>query len=84
MIDSISGLLALLGFALLLNIPLGYRREGCVRFSGRWFLYVHLSIPFIVVLRILLGYRWQIIPLTLGCAVAGQLLGGRLYRRGRR
>lgn len=77
------GLIALLCFSLLINIPLGYRREGCVRYSWRWFLYIHLSIPLIIGLRLYFGYSWKLIPFTLGCAVAGQLIGGRLYR-GRR
>ena len=77
------GFIALLSFVLVINLPLGYLREGCVRFSWRWFVYVHLSIPLIIVLRLWLGYGWKLIPLTVGCAVAGQVIGGRLYRRRR-
>ena len=79
-ISAASGLTLLLLFALLSNIPLGYLREGTVRYSWRWFLYIHLSIPFIVALRLVLGIGWRIIPLTLGCAVAGQVAGSRLRR----
>lgn len=77
------GLIVLLAFDLGINIPLGYWREGCVRFSWRWFLYIHLSIPLIIGLRLYFGYSWKLIPITLGCAVAGQVIGGRLYRRRR-
>ena len=75
------GLTTLLAFAFLANLPLGYLREGTEKFSVRWFLYIHLSIPFIVLLRLSYGFSWRIIPLSLGCAVAGQLVGSR-YRRG--
>lgn len=75
------GLTVLLLFALLANIPLGYLRQGTVRYSWRWFLYIHLSIPFIVALRLYSGISWRVIPFTLGCAVAGQMVGSRWRRR---
>jgi hypothetical protein len=77
-------LLGILGFALLSNIPLGYLREGAQRFSLRWFVFIHLSIPFIIALRVVNGVSWRVIPLTLGLALAGQWLGGRARRRRRR
>jgi len=72
--------LTLLAFALFANIPLGYWREGCPKFSFRWFLFIHISIPFIVLLRGHLGFNWHYIPLTLGCAIAGQIIGSRVRR----
>ena len=77
-------LLGILCFALLSNIPLGYLREGTRRYSLWWFTYIHLSIPFIIALRVVNGVSWRVIPLTLGLAVAGQWLGGRARRRSRR
>ena len=77
-------LLGILGFALLSNIPLGYLREGARRFSLRWFVFIHLSIPFIIALRIVNGVSWRVIPFTLALALAGQWLGGRARRRHRR
>ncbi len=74
-------LTALLGFAFFANLPLGYLREGADKYSFRWFLYIHLSIPFIIVIRLHSGFSWRVIPLTLGCAVAGQIVGSRLRRR---
>ena len=74
----------LLGFAFLANIPLGYLRQSSLRFSWQWFFYIHASIPLIIMLRVWLGYNWRWIPLTLGCAVLGQIVGGRLQRRLRR
>lgn len=74
-------LAGLLGFSFGVNLPLGYLRETSRKFSLRWFVLIHLSIPFIIVLRIMLGFGWQWIPFTLACAVAGQLIGGRIRRR---
>lgn len=75
---------ALLGFAFFANLPLGFLREGSDKFSLRWFLYIHLSIPVIIALRVAYGFGWSVVPFTIGCAVAGQLLGGHLRRRARR
>lgn len=75
------GLSGLLGFAFFANVPLGYLRQGVRRFSRLWFFYIHASIPLIIVLRLWLGYSWKLIPLTLGCAVLGQIVGARLQRR---
>lgn len=71
----------LLAFAV--NLPFGYLREGSRKYSLRWFLYIHLSIPFIVAMRLSYGFGWGIIPFSVACAVLGQLAGGRL-RSGKR
>ncbi|MFK5927153.1 MAG: hypothetical protein QM483_11025 [Desulfuromusa sp.] len=79
--DQIFPLAILLLFSFGTNLPLGYFRETSRKFSPRWFILVHASIPFIIVLRITFGFSWYWIPFTLGCAVAGQLLGGRTRRK---
>ncbi len=76
-----AGMLSLLLFAFFSNVPLGYFREGSRKYSVRWFVFIHLSIPFIVGLRMSNGISWRFIPVTLAMAVAGQWLGGRLRRR---
>lgn len=78
---SLAGLLL---FALLVNLPLGYLREASRKYSLRWFVLIHLSIPFIVAFRLAEGFTWQVIPFTIAFAVAGQFLGGYLKRRGLR
>ena len=77
-------LLGIFGFALLSNIPLGYLREGSRRYSLRWFVLIHLSIPFIIALRVVNGVGWRVIPFTIGLAIAGQIIGSRARRRSRR
>ncbi len=68
-------------FALLSNLPLGYLRQGVKKRSALWFLYIHLSIPFIIILRLHYAISWHIIPATVTCAVIGQLCGGIIRKR---
>lgn len=77
-------LISMLAFAILSNIPLGYLRMGTEKFSVRWFVYIHLSVPFIIGLRISNNISWHVIPLSIGLAVVGQMVGSRLYRRRQR
>ena len=67
--------------ALLVNVPLGRLRARSRVCSAPWFLYVHLSVPFIIALRIVNHVCLWAIPAFIGCAVCGQLLGGRWARR---
>jgi hypothetical protein len=69
-------LIALLAF--LINIPFGYLRNKTQKFSARWFLYVHLSIPLIIAARLLSHTDYRYIPIFILAAVAGQILGGRI------
>jgi len=68
--------------ACIVNIPLGYLREGTPKFSFAWYFYIHISIPLLIYLRIRCGFSWNVIPLTIAGAIAGQLIGGRIRRRG--
>ena len=70
----------LVASAFAMNLPLGYLREVCRKFSFKWFLYIHLSIPFIILIRIGMGISYWYIPFSIGSAVAGQIAGSR-YRR---
>lgn len=74
-------LTSLLVFAFGSNLPLGYLRETSRKYSLRWFALIHLSIPFIIALRLLFDFDWTVIPFTLACAVAGQIIGSRIRRR---
>ena len=76
-------LASLLLFAFFSNIPLGYLRMGSPRYSVRWFVFIHLSVPFIIGLRISSNISWQIFPFSIALAVAGQMVGSRIYRRRR-
>lgn len=67
--------------ALALNVPLGYLREGQRKFSLAWFVYIHLSIPLIAYLRIANHVTSWLIPFFILCAIAGQIVGGRVRVR---
>lgn len=74
-------LVGLITATIVLNIPLGYLRQGVEKFSFAWYFYIHISIPLIIYLRIKSGYSWKFIPLTLAGAVIGQIVGGRIRRK---
>ncbi|MCK4739304.1 MAG: hypothetical protein KAT46_05090 [Deltaproteobacteria bacterium] len=67
--------------AFVLNLPFGYMRTSTKKFSVMWFLYIHLPIPFIFVLRKLGGLSYKIIPILVFVALLGQLLGGRFNKK---
>ncbi len=68
-------------FAVAINIPLGFLRQNYEKCSFGWYFYIHISIPLIIYLRIKSGYSWKFIPLTLGGAVVGQILGGMIHKK---
>ena len=67
--------------ACIINLPFGYLRQSYEKFTFGWYFYVHISIPIIIYMRIKSGYSWKFIPLTLGGAVVGQLIGGKIRRK---
>lgn len=74
-------LLGLIALTIIINIPLGYLRQATEKFSFAWYFYIHISIPLIIYLRVKSGYSWKFIPLTLGGALLGQVVGGRIRRK---
>jgi hypothetical protein len=78
---AVLALMALIVLAFAINLPLGYMRQNYEKFTFGWYFYVHISIPIIIYLRIKSGYSWKFIPLTLGGAVVGQLVGGAIHKR---
>lgn len=71
-------------FALLINIPLGYWRQGYQKFSFGWFYYTHLSIPIILLIKANLGIGSESILPSLTGALVGQLLGSRIAKHWRK
>lgn len=69
-----------------LNLPFGAYRMTARKFSLKWFLAIHLPIPFIFLLRTAIGYSPWFIPWLVIGAGSGQIIGGRVfswYRRRR-
>lgn len=73
--------LLLLAFALVLNLPFGWWRQGLRKFSIAWWLAIHLPIPLVIALRLTLGIPYATVPLVILAAVVGQLLGGLARKR---
>ncbi len=62
------------------NIPFGMWRAHLPKFSPGWFVAVHVTVPFIAMLRkAVVMPKWAII-LTVAAAVAGQMIGTRVER----
>jgi hypothetical protein len=59
-----------------LNLPLGYLRKEHDPFTFGWCFYVSISLPVVVYLRVKTGYQWGMVPLLVGGAMVGQMLGG--------
>jgi hypothetical protein len=76
-----AGAAAVTAVSFLVNLPLGYARAPARRFSVRWFVLVHLSIPLIVFLRFWLRLHPLVIPFNIAAAVAGQVVGARWYHK---
>ncbi len=72
-------LMALL--AVVINIPLGYLRRRTKKFSFKWALYIHLSIPLLIPLRVLAGISLWAAPIFILAAILGQFAGGHLNFR---
>ncbi len=68
-------------FAFLINIWFGYLRHDKRKFSLAWFIYIHLSIPLIVPLRLFWGIHPMYIPSLIICAIGGQLVGARFISK---
>ncbi len=69
-------LVAVVAAAFFLSLPCGRIRARYRKLSWQWFLFIHLPVPAIVVLRIYSGFGHEIFPLLFAACVAGQVLGG--------
>lgn len=73
-------LVALLVF--LINLPFGALRGREKKDSFKWFLYIHLPIPLVVLLRIYsdIGFALYTYPVLIGAFFSGQMLGRKYIR----
>ncbi len=71
-------ILPLLVLTLLINVLFGSARAKTKRYSFRWFLYIHVPIPIIFLIRNLSHVEMKYIPFFAAAAVMGQVLGGKL------
>lgn len=68
---------ALFSLTVVINMPFGYFRKRAKKFSFKWFLFIHIPIPFVFLARVLSHLDFRYIPIFLFAAVIGQLWGGR-------
>jgi hypothetical protein len=68
--------------ALVINLPFGYLRARQKPRCLKWFLYIHIPIPFVVMMRYMVDLGIGFLPVSLAGAVLGQFLGGRLRLKG--
>ena len=64
--------------ALGLNIFLGKYRSRFRKMTIKWWLLIHASIPVIIPLRIYLNIPPITIPLFIGLAIIGQVIGNKI------
>jgi hypothetical protein len=64
----------------LINLPCGYMRSKSEKLSKNWFIWVHMPIPFVIVLRLLsgLGFQLYTFPVMVGAYFLGQFIGGKI------
>jgi uncharacterized membrane protein AbrB (regulator of aidB expression) len=67
----------------LVNLPFGYWRASTKKLSFYWFLFIHLPIPLVILLRFLfeLGFELYTYPFLIAAFFLGQFIGGKLYRK---
>lgn len=71
----ITGLFSL---TFMLNLSFGFFRAKTKKFSFKWFLYIHLPIPIVILGRLFSHLDFKYIPIFISAAVLGQIWGGRL------
>lgn len=63
--------------AFTLNLPFGYLRSKSEKYSLKWFAYLHLPIPVLILLRFYWGISIKFAPLLLVSSVLGQVSGAK-------
>ena len=71
---------------LLINLPMGYWRQGGCKFSWKWIVAVHAAVPLVILMRIKsqMGFDWWTYPPMVLCYFGGQFIGARWRRRAQR
>jgi hypothetical protein len=65
------------------HIPFGYLRSRSAKYSLKWLIYIHIPIPFIILVRIITNTDYKFIPIFIIAAIAGQFLGGLIFPKKR-
>ena len=81
MSTNVINIIILMSVAFTLNLPLGYIRGPVKKYTFKWFLYIHLAIPLIFLLRRYFGLGVEMIPVNITLSVIGQIIGGKIYKK---
>lgn len=67
----------------LINLPFGALRATHKKFTLMWWVYIHIPVPFVILLRIYsdIGFAFYTYPILIGAFFIGQLIG-RKYLNG--
>ncbi|MBF0609282.1 MAG: hypothetical protein HQL61_17230 [Magnetococcales bacterium] len=63
---------------MVLNLPFGYFRAEQPKRSFKWFLYIHLPIPFVIAMRYVMHLNIRYLPISLVASILGQFIGGKI------
>ncbi len=74
----IKTIIFLLVMAFIINLPFGILRSRVRRFSFKWFLYIHMPIPIIVLARYFANLDFSYAPLVILASISGQYIGGNI------
>ncbi|MEI6218426.1 MAG: hypothetical protein WCP86_05965 [bacterium] len=77
--------LAVATLVALVNLPFGYWRASCRKFSVSWFASVHLPVILAIALRISLGIAFVLstVSMFILAFISGQFVGGWIQRQTR-
>ena len=72
-------IVALLVF--LINVPFGALRSRHKKFTLMWWVYIHIPVPVVILLRIYsdIGFAFYTYPILVGAFFAGQLAGRKYF-----
>lgn len=67
----------------IINIPFGFWRASVRKLSVKWFLAIHIPVPFIILLRIYgnIGFAFYTYIFLVGAFFLGQRFGGYVYNK---
>jgi hypothetical protein len=76
--SKLSIIAAIFLLTLAINLFFGWLRIKTKKFSLKWFLCIHLPIPFVFLARVSSHVSAWFIPLFVVAALAGQIMGGKI------
>jgi hypothetical protein len=72
-------LIALITF--IINLPFGALRSRQKKFSLMWWVYIHIPVPIVILMRIYsdIGFAFYTYPILVGAFFLGQFMGRKVF-----